>query len=223
MFVDPWGLFGRNTVLGYSQVYNADVAKAQNELVWLGYMEPIPDKEKGFFGNKTDAAVRSFQKDRNLEVDGLIGKNTWAALGLTFDYDYEKGIYRYAQDTITKAAYIASNSFTLDDGLNLIDVEIGIGGIEKEHEKTSWTLDCVSGEAKIGISKDFVGINMRVSLINASINRKFNLPFTDKTLTVGLEGDAFGIGFKTYYDKKDKEIKTGIIPIFGGGISYEID
>lgn len=35
----------------------------------------------GVFGAKTDAAVRSFQKSKGLEVDGIVGPKTWAALG----------------------------------------------------------------------------------------------------------------------------------------------
>ena len=34
----------------------------------------------GDFGNKTDAAVRQFQKDNKLSVDGEVGKNSWNAL-----------------------------------------------------------------------------------------------------------------------------------------------
>lgn len=34
----------------------------------------------GDFGSATEAAVKSFQTDHNLKVDGIVGKNTWAAL-----------------------------------------------------------------------------------------------------------------------------------------------
>jgi peptidoglycan hydrolase-like protein with peptidoglycan-binding domain len=34
----------------------------------------------GIFGAKTDAAVRAFQRSRNLAVDGLVGVHTWSAL-----------------------------------------------------------------------------------------------------------------------------------------------
>jgi hypothetical protein len=35
----------------------------------------------GVFGAKTDQALRAFQKQRGLEVDGICGPRTWAALG----------------------------------------------------------------------------------------------------------------------------------------------
>jgi peptidoglycan hydrolase-like protein with peptidoglycan-binding domain len=34
----------------------------------------------GIFGVKTDAAVRTFQRSKNLAVDGLVGQQTWSAL-----------------------------------------------------------------------------------------------------------------------------------------------
>lgn len=34
----------------------------------------------GVFGKETDSVVREFQRDRGLEIDGIVGPNTWAAL-----------------------------------------------------------------------------------------------------------------------------------------------
>jgi peptidoglycan hydrolase-like protein with peptidoglycan-binding domain len=34
----------------------------------------------GIFGPKTEAAVRDFQQNENLAVDGIVGRQTWTAL-----------------------------------------------------------------------------------------------------------------------------------------------
>jgi hypothetical protein len=36
---------------------------------------------ESYFGPKTKIAVEAFQKDKKLGVDGIVGKNTWDALG----------------------------------------------------------------------------------------------------------------------------------------------
>lgn len=40
-------------------------------------------KADGIFGAKTEKAVRQFQADHGLTVDGVVGKKTWKALGST--------------------------------------------------------------------------------------------------------------------------------------------
>lgn len=52
------------------------VVIAQGRLVVAGY----PLDVDGVFGPKTEETVKQFQMDHHLTIDGIIGKNTWAAL-----------------------------------------------------------------------------------------------------------------------------------------------
>lgn len=56
------------------------VRTIQEKLIRWGYLEGEAD---GIFGSRTAAAVRQFQKANGLKVDGIVGKDTLAALGMT--------------------------------------------------------------------------------------------------------------------------------------------
>ena len=55
------------------------IRELQTMLLKLGY-DLGPCGIDGDFGKSTDAAVRSFQSDHRLTVDGVVGKNTWAEM-----------------------------------------------------------------------------------------------------------------------------------------------
>lgn len=55
----------------------SDVRMVQNKLNDLGYNA---GSEDGVYGLKTEVAVKRFQKDNSLSVDGIVGQNTWAKL-----------------------------------------------------------------------------------------------------------------------------------------------
>lgn len=59
------------------------VRAAQEHLIELGIMNPEGDRLQqadGIFGGQTEAAVRRFQEQRGLKVDGIIGQETIGAL-----------------------------------------------------------------------------------------------------------------------------------------------
>ena len=57
-----------------------EVRRSQQKLTSLGYFSSAID---GIYGTRTQSAVRSFQRDRGLAVDGIAGPKTLAALGLS--------------------------------------------------------------------------------------------------------------------------------------------
>lgn len=60
------------------EMENDEVKAMQQRLAQLGYME-VSDAT-GYFGTKTEAAVKAFQRNSGLEADGIAGTGTLAAL-----------------------------------------------------------------------------------------------------------------------------------------------
>ncbi len=55
-----------------------DIEQVQERLLELGFDEA--GRADGIFGSDTDTAVRLFQREQGLKVDGVVGENTWTAL-----------------------------------------------------------------------------------------------------------------------------------------------
>ena len=82
------GIVGRNT---WSKLLNlnpsSEVLKRGDkssavtfvQRILLSYLYPITNID-GDFGPETERAVRAFQSENNLGVDGIVGRNTWQAL-----------------------------------------------------------------------------------------------------------------------------------------------
>ena len=74
------------------------VRQIQHKLIQYGYMKGTAD---GVFGKKTYDAVVWFQRKNGLKVDGVVGKRTAAALGLSWT------------ETVSAASYNESETYLL--------------------------------------------------------------------------------------------------------------
>lgn len=62
--------------------YSSAVKEIQEKLLYIGYDPGDIDSD---FGDMTYAAVKKFQRDNSLEVDGVVGPQTWAALDKAYE------------------------------------------------------------------------------------------------------------------------------------------
>jgi peptidoglycan hydrolase-like protein with peptidoglycan-binding domain len=60
------------------------VVECQTDLITLGY-SCGPKGADGWYGDATISAVKAFQKDHGLSVDGVCGPKTWDALDKAMD------------------------------------------------------------------------------------------------------------------------------------------
>lgn len=77
-FIKPSKVEYPNYLIRYSQS-SKDVKKVQEKLIELGYSCGNYGAD-GVFGIETNKAVIKFQKDNNLNVDGIVGPKTWEKL-----------------------------------------------------------------------------------------------------------------------------------------------
>lgn len=73
-----WGRLAPDTIQNGAR--GTGVRLAQNILKSSGFPPWDPGVVDGVFGPQTELAVRNFQSNLNLTVDGVVGRQTWTAL-----------------------------------------------------------------------------------------------------------------------------------------------
>jgi L,D-transpeptidase ErfK/SrfK len=83
-----------------------DVRALQESLKELGIYRGVVD---GIFGPQTDQAVREFQSQAGITVDGIVGPNTWDAIGIK-QIPPAKGKLRISIDVTQKILNLSEDS-----------------------------------------------------------------------------------------------------------------
>ncbi|MEB3282172.1 MAG: peptidoglycan-binding protein [Lyngbya sp.] len=97
--------------------YGSDVKDVQHKLAYYGY---FGYKATGYYGKVTKHAVKAFQRDYGLHVDGVVGPSTASALGLKcygsscYKSSYHKPSYKKA--SYKKASHHKSHGYGLSHG-----------------------------------------------------------------------------------------------------------
>ncbi len=88
----------------------AEVKEVQRRLKQWGYYSGSVD---GIFGSGTKAAVISFQKKNGLTADGIVGKATYAALGMNASYNALNGSGSGSSSSGGASGYTSSDLYLL--------------------------------------------------------------------------------------------------------------
>ena len=109
---------------------NSAVKRLQKLLTDKGF---DPGPADGWFGDKTETAVKAFQKSKKLKSDGVVGTNTWNALGVPKEPAVKEANHHW--DRVPADRYKDGyTSFTLREDAaqayqQVYDVVKGAGGI----------------------------------------------------------------------------------------------
>lgn len=158
-----------------------EVADVQARLRALGYK--IED-DTGHFGSGTTAAVRTFQQDRSVLVDGIVGPDTWGqiveASWLLGDRDlYLKHPHMRGDDIATLQARLNALGFDAgkEDGIFGVDTDRAVRGFQKEYG--------VAGDGIFGLVSHSALMGLRVDRPGTSAQLREELRRIEKR---GLSG-----------------------------------
>lgn len=162
------------------------VSFLQTSLNWLGFDCGSVD---GQFGSGTEAAVRSFQSACGLEVDGIVGSDTWNALiGRVGLNDIGSGFW----------AYIIQYSDWKHVENNGSNIQIAANGNDPHDPKQIWRFDRTDdGKYRITNAYD----NKRLDLYNLEATNGNNiqswpqneLPSQEWIIYYNMDGNSYGL------------------------------
>ncbi len=144
----------------------------------------------GVWGDKTDEAIRNYQKNNGLDVDGIVGEKTWESIFGSSKIEtpsFEYGNYKESDSVIEAAKKQADAENAVN---NLGDYTMSDNVIEAGKQKTD-SENAVTNYGDFAYGKQ----NLYDDIINKILNRE--------KFSYDLNGDAL------YQQYKDKYIQQG--------------
>ena len=157
----------------------------------------------------------SFQNDVNKFLD-------------TISFDVGTGYYAGEPTAYGKSLYAEASGLEFKNGINLINAEAGVSKIGGDYDFDSlgilkgagWNLSALSAEAALGIGNEYTGVNAGARLISAGGEIKIPLLFSDKKIIIGVESEAFALGFQAGYNYETNRFKIGASALLGGNLIF---
>lgn len=120
---------------------NSYVSKCQELLMRLGYSIGV-SAPTGYFGSNTLAAIKLFQSANKLEVDGIVGPKTWAAL-------FSDSAVKYVASATTESSTASATTVAKADSGSKAStvVNIALGEIGYKEKATNASLDLTTANA----------------------------------------------------------------------------
>lgn len=207
MVVD--GIWGSNTYIHCPVLRKGDAVKNKNYIYLLQYAlyaNGFPTGEfNGVFNDKVETAVKNFQKFSNINITGMVQKQTWASLMVSYGDKNRKGKACDCKTPITKPTAISLKN----DGREVVGRYI-VGGVDK-----ILTLD----EERIIYNKE-----LKIMPIYQTTNNSTSYFTKEQALKdasrayINLCKLKFPNGTTFYvavdYDVNEKEVANVIIPYF---------
>ena len=128
---------------------------------------------------------------------------------------YVVGTFNQYGNTYGNGLYFVATPPNLNRGITVGSIDTGIVSIGGDYDSFSWKLNTVSANVQAGISLDYIGFNAGANLISGESGIKLPIPFSEKKLYIGAEGELFAVGAKAYWDREKGRVVIGVADIVG--------
>ena len=110
------------------------------------------------------------------------------------------------------------------EGLNIVSISGGMikQGWQDDKDLLQWNIEtnAISGDIKLGVSEEYIGIKAEGSLIKEDVGARGARLF-GKDIYIGASLTIFGGGIEAGYDPDENKFRIGASAIIGGGVWFQ--